>query len=114
MNYSKSTRALLAEAFTHALDNLAKDCFEDYQVQKSQHVCICIALAVAQKHILYSTGELAREIVMQRLAPYSSYVGWVAERVGSKALEQDSKQGSVQLQQGRRAWLESLIKEFSQ
>lgn len=120
MTYSKEQRRRIAQGFRMAKKYLSPTKYDDGG--KREFICHALALAEYWGEIAYSTGTLCREIIRQRLGLHSqftdihTYICWLEKIAGIHhgviADDHENNDGR-KAQAGRKAWLESLIKEFS-
>lgn len=97
-------RALIAYSFECALDNLwdGKSILGPGSIKAS----ICSALPVGPG------GDMARAVIMERLDGYFSVPTWLVRNGHMTDAERYSNQ--TRIQEYRRAWVQSLIEEFSE
>lgn len=112
--YTPETRKLLAAAFKAALKYLAKSSSEMLCFDKKRGICACLATAGDAGEISERIQLMATDIIMERLGDHCYYHNWVADKVGPITVRLDMlTNDSRKIQDGRRRWLKSLIKEFS-
>lgn len=104
MQVENFDRALIAYSFECALDDLwdGKSILGAGSTKSS----ICSALPVGPG------GDMARAVIMERLGGFFSVPTWLVKNGYMTDAERYSNQ--VRIQEYRRAWVQSLIEEFSE
>ncbi len=113
MKYTKQQRAILARVFAAALEKLSPT-----NHGMGEFICHCIVSAVGtEKNYLTSEhGQLAKDLILERLAGRTNLTDWFMDHSGIdfREINRDYRQHQGRKhQETRKAWLESLIKEFS-
>lgn len=88
---------------------------EDVDSMVESYICVALRDAVDAKKITARQCKLAKEIIMERIAPYSTVGIWLYYNVpGVREFGQSGQQKAYNnsMQQYRHRWLDSLIKEF--
>lgn len=107
MKYTKAQRKAMAQVFTRALERLPLD----GRPSRSLYICDNIGLVDAPYHV----RKMCKDLIAERLQYYFCLESWLKEEVGVSISEiaQDRYNGRRKLQATRKAWLRSLIEEFS-
>lgn len=107
-------RALAVQILTKARKHLAMTSSE-YVARLSKHRYICHAilqaLRASRDDLRLLTGSALRRLIVARMGGLSTLEYWLQEHHGV-TLEQCGRQ-FTKLQRTRRAWIDSLIEEFS-
>lgn len=110
--YSKRERKALNRAFTAALQHLS----ETHLDSETECEFICHALSKAETFgkISYPDEMRAKGLIMWRLGGNVDLTNWLIDQgMDSKAIKTDRSRMGLKAQAARKAWLESLIEEFS-
>lgn len=122
MNYTRPQRQLIAQAFKQGLKHLWDGNRYDVAYrEKESYICYAIARHACGTSVKQArlAVDLACEVIHSRMDYYDaqgrlhsprSLKGWLKLRVGVSDLELID---TIRVQAYRRAWLESLIEEFS-
>ena len=104
--YSKEGRKAIADAFRQAKKYLNKGDFGF----KTKYICYALDDAYVNGKIDRNTHKKARNIIRERLYPYDELITWLMLSAGIPTEQLTNSN----MQKYRHAWLNLLIKEFSQ
>lgn len=122
--YTETERAALKGAFLQARKRLATRLVVQAPHHsaslvgahgKARYICVAIERAEREGFVSIGIGGLAKRIILDRMNCYS-FERWLKTESGVSVweIEKDiDKKKGVRLQATRRAWLDSLIQEFS-
>ena len=109
MNYTRMERHSIARAFALVRENMAGKC------PQSRYICVTLSFLQGEEKISNATFVFAKGVVMDRLDDYETYERWMFhnhEKLYWKAWYDNTINQKARA--GRIAWLDSLIKEFSE
>jgi hypothetical protein len=112
---SQKTRAQMAEAFGAALKYLSP-VNDPIPAGQYSNICGCLGKAWGASECTAVGMSHAKEVVMERLNGSVYFTAWMLQdgRISRSQILRDGekKQGRM-MQAARKAWLESLVQEFT-
>ena len=103
------TNKELADGFAAAKEYLWDGFSSQTPVYIPKHICIAIDKAASKRKITVKTRDACRKVIASRLGNNLTFEGWLIRKNVSI-----TEAGTPKMQSHRQAWLDLLIKEFSE
>lgn len=102
------------ERIVRALIRAKRRLSETYAIgSKDQFICFALYRTVEWDGGSYNDYLDARNLVLERLAPFNCVEDWLKANIGHKAFYAARQKNQDVIQEYRHLWLDALIKELS-
>ena len=102
------------ERILRALKAAKQPLSDTYRIgEREQFICFALYRTVRFGASSYEDYLDARNLILERLAPFNCVEDWLKANVGHKAFYAARQKNQDVIQEYRHRWLDALIKEFS-